>query len=154
MSACNIVRTPQMSGFGIASIGARRLAATRLAIRLYELDHGAPPTSLTDLVPDFLPGVPEDPLFDDHRPIGYEPSGPDAGLFIGAPQVNAESRGKRRSVPTTGPARYPVSMRLDGGRPTATTEPGTSAHAVEHGDDMERQARQSGEHQTTRQAPQ
>ena len=40
----------------------RRAAATALAIRLYRAHHGVWPSNLEQLVPDFLPAVPRDPL--------------------------------------------------------------------------------------------
>ena len=33
-----------------------------LAARAYELDKGHPPANLTDLVPDYLKAVPQDPI--------------------------------------------------------------------------------------------
>ena len=51
----------------------RRLTATAVAIRLYELDHGHRPLGLEDLVPRYLPDVPRD-LFDPQGgPIRYLP---------------------------------------------------------------------------------
>ena len=39
-----------------------RLVAAALAIKLYECDRGRRPASLSDLVPDYLPSVPMDPM--------------------------------------------------------------------------------------------
>jgi hypothetical protein len=58
------------------AIANQRMGATALAIRLYEIDHGWRPDSLEELVPEYLPAVPEDPFFDDGRPIGYETAPP------------------------------------------------------------------------------
>jgi hypothetical protein len=55
-------------------IARRRMAATAIAIKLYEADHGGRPDTLDALVPDYLPAVPADPYVDD-RPIGYKPAG-------------------------------------------------------------------------------
>ena len=49
----------------------RRLNATGLAIRLFELDHGGRPETLALLVPDYLPSVPIDPFAADGAEIGY-----------------------------------------------------------------------------------
>ena len=50
----------------------RRLAATALAIRLYQHDHaGKPPDRLEQLVPQYLPAVPIDPMASPSRAIGY-----------------------------------------------------------------------------------
>ncbi len=54
-------------------LARRRLAATALAVRLYEQDHGVRPAELGNLVPDYLPAVPLDP-FDPHpAPLRYSP---------------------------------------------------------------------------------
>ncbi|MBU0617202.1 MAG: hypothetical protein KKI02_05760, partial [Planctomycetes bacterium] len=62
-------------------IGERRMAATALAIRLYELDHGHRPLTLTDLVPGYLPAVPRDPFATDGRTVGYLPDAPKPILY-------------------------------------------------------------------------
>ena len=52
----------------------RRLAATALAIRLYQIDHaGARPQRLDELVPAYLPKVPLDAMAAGARPIQYLP---------------------------------------------------------------------------------
>jgi hypothetical protein len=49
-----------------------RLAATALAIRLYQHDHaGQRPPTLAALVPDYLPSVPDDPMGPAGTKIGY-----------------------------------------------------------------------------------
>jgi hypothetical protein len=49
----------------------RRLAAARLAIRLYELEHGIEPESLQTLVPEYLDAVPHDPFAPPGEAIKY-----------------------------------------------------------------------------------
>jgi hypothetical protein len=49
----------------------RRLAATVLAIRLYEIDKGRRPETLDQLVPDYLPAVPLDPMVAGGQPLRY-----------------------------------------------------------------------------------
>jgi hypothetical protein len=51
----------------------RRLAATALAMKLYERDHGHPPAALADLVSDYLPAVLNDPFDPSGGPIRYAP---------------------------------------------------------------------------------
>jgi hypothetical protein len=51
----------------------RRLAATALAIRLYEFEHEHRPHALNELVPDYIPAIPLDPFSADGAPIGYRP---------------------------------------------------------------------------------
>jgi hypothetical protein len=55
-------------------LATQRMAATALAIRLYEADHGQRPETLDQLVPDYLPAVPRDPFTLD-EPIKYRPEG-------------------------------------------------------------------------------
>ncbi len=54
-------------------VARNRMAACDLGIRLYELDHGARPTQLEQLVPEYLPEVPKDSFAAETRPIGYLP---------------------------------------------------------------------------------
>ena len=51
----------------------QRLAATALAIRLHELDHGRRPATLEQLVPKYLSELPADAFAADGRRIGYKP---------------------------------------------------------------------------------
>lgn len=54
-------------------LARRRLTATAVAIRLYETDHGQLPQTLDELVPQYLPRIPENPLLGDGSPICYDP---------------------------------------------------------------------------------
>ncbi len=54
-------------------IADRRMAATAIAIRLYESQNGRLPHRLSELVPDYLPAVPIDPFSPTGAPIGYLP---------------------------------------------------------------------------------
>jgi len=55
-------------------VARQRLAATALAMRLYEPDHGArPPARLQELAPQYLPAVPDDPFAPDGRAVRYLP---------------------------------------------------------------------------------
>jgi hypothetical protein len=56
----------------------RRLAAAALAVKLYEAEHaGRSPATLKDLVPAYLPQVPNDPFLAGDTPIRYVPAGDD-----------------------------------------------------------------------------
>ncbi|MCH7596425.1 MAG: hypothetical protein IID35_07685 [Planctomycetes bacterium] len=55
------------------SLAGRKMAATALAIRLYEVDHGQRPKTLTQLVPDYLRELPVDPFASDGRALAYLP---------------------------------------------------------------------------------
>jgi len=51
----------------------RRICATMLGLRLYTVDHqGTLPKTLDELVPAYLPSVPEDPFSPDRGPIRYK----------------------------------------------------------------------------------
>ena len=63
------------------ALATRRMTATALAIRLYEVDHGRRPGALDELVPDYLPALPRDPYAADDRPIGYAPNAPPPVLY-------------------------------------------------------------------------
>ena len=55
-------------------IAMRRMAATALAMRLYEVENGKRPEKLDELVGKYLPAVPIDPFCPDGKPIRYLPS--------------------------------------------------------------------------------
>jgi len=133
-------------------LALRRLAATRLALRLYELDHGALPETLAELVPTYLPAVPVDPLFDDDRPIGYQPAGPEKGLFAGPLCDPNDPSMKRRSPRDSALARYPVAVALDADL-VAPRSPASrsSAHGVEDNCDVEGQRRQTDQQESAHQ---
>ena len=63
------------------TLATRRMAATALAIRLYELDHGRRPASLDELVPAYLDALPADPFAADGRTFGYKPHAPSPILY-------------------------------------------------------------------------
>lgn len=67
------------------SLTSRRLAATALAIRLYQVDKGRRPQSLAELVPEYLPETPRDPFAGDGSAIGYLPEGRPAILYSVGP---------------------------------------------------------------------
>ncbi len=52
----------------------KALLAVGLALRAYRLDHGAYPAGLSDLVPDYLDAVPNDPFAED-VPLRYRIDG-------------------------------------------------------------------------------
>lgn len=62
-------------------LAKRRLAAAALALRMYEADHDRPAVSLTDLVPDYLPELPIDPMAEDGRALGYLPADPPLRVY-------------------------------------------------------------------------
>ncbi|UCE58867.1 MAG: hypothetical protein JSU63_15675 [Phycisphaerales bacterium] len=63
------------------TLARRRMAAIALAIRLYELDRGERPESLSDLVSDYLSEVPADPFASDGTTIRYIRDGEHPRLY-------------------------------------------------------------------------
>lgn len=57
-----------------------RLTAAALAMRMYQIDHGARPDALKTLMPDYLPHVPVDPHDPGGGPVRYVPQGVSAVL--------------------------------------------------------------------------
>lgn len=67
---------PQFSQFPVIAANttaALRQAETAAAIARYQLDHGGPPDDLNQLVPAYIPSVPEDPC--DLQPMRYRREG-------------------------------------------------------------------------------
>jgi hypothetical protein len=52
----------------------RRAAAIALAARLYEAEHGRAPATIAEMVPEFLPRVPLDPMAGRGTPMPYTPA--------------------------------------------------------------------------------
>lgn len=57
------------------SLARQRMAATAIAIRLFEVDHGERPKTLDQLMPAYLPALPTDPFSKAGEPIRYNPAG-------------------------------------------------------------------------------
>ena len=79
-----------------ARLTDRRLAATVLAVRLYQSDHGGRrPHALEELVPRYLPAVPLDAMAAGARPIRYLPSTDRPALYSvghnGADELGGEA---------------------------------------------------------------
>jgi hypothetical protein len=92
------------------TITRRRMAAVAMTIRLYQLDNARLPDKLNDLVPRYLPAIPQDPFADDGRGIGYRlTADPPVLCSVRPPEITFPLRSKR---PATAPARsqtQPVS---------------------------------------------
>jgi hypothetical protein len=57
---------------------ARQITLTAIALKRYQLRHGVLPPALADLVPEFLPEIPRDPM--DGLPLRYRLK--EAGQFV------------------------------------------------------------------------
>ena len=53
------------------TIAEQRMTVVSLAVQLYRADHGKWPERLAELVPAYLPAVPQDPYDEDGRGLGY-----------------------------------------------------------------------------------
>ena len=100
------------------AIAQRRMAATALAMRLYEIDHGRRPKKLADLVPKYLPAVPKDPFDAGGREISYQPDANQPLLY--SVHLNGTDDDGNYDDPMTEP--FPYEQRdlpffLEGGRP-------------------------------------
>lgn len=91
------------------TLARRRMAAVALGIRLWELDHGGLPEHLEQLVPRYLPAVPQDPFVDDGRGVGYRPKANRPILYCVGPPDRSGKRAEiafplRAKLPTSAPA--------------------------------------------------
>ena len=86
-----------------------RMAATAMAMRLYEVDHGRRPTKLAELVPDYLTRLPADPFAADGRAIAYEPK-----AIAESDEFFDRRIGKPTTVPLTQPHPVLYSVGPDG----------------------------------------
>lgn len=77
-----------------AHVTRRRLAATALAVYLFELMEGRRPLTLEELVPVYLPAVPADPFTSEGTPIRYRPSATPALVYSVGPD-GKDNRGNR-----------------------------------------------------------
>lgn len=99
------------------ALAMRRLAGTALAIRLYEVDHGRRPETLTELVPEYLPAVPQDPFAEAGRAIVYLPSAAHPIVYsVGVNGVDDGGDPKRRNTVTKGYWQPDTVFFLDGWR--------------------------------------
>ncbi len=101
----------------------RVMAGTALAIRLYEIDNDRRPAKLTDLVPDYLDAVPDDPFAKPGTPIGYLPNAPRPLLY--SIEINGiDEHGQYADDPDDYPRGYDYDepFFLNGDRPNPPPE--------------------------------
>jgi hypothetical protein len=125
-----------------AGITRRHMAATALAVRLYELKNGQRPTSLDQLVPDCLAELPVDPFAGGGQPLGYRPdASPPVVYSVGADGV--DDAGQWELAPSGGVSRDSKDLVffLNGDRPrvrptSLATQPTTEQAMEENRDDV------------------
>jgi hypothetical protein len=77
----------------------RRLAATALALRLYAAEHdGKFPATLDELVPKYLPSVPNDPFAAGGKPLRFSLSDPGAPGIYSVGEDGIDDGGSRAPV--------------------------------------------------------
>ena len=89
----------------------RRVAAVLLAIRLYETDHGSPPTDLAALVPDYLPQVPIDPLSPDGHVLRFISTPGKQAIYSVGIDGHDDGGSTLLPAPASGQSRDPWNMR-------------------------------------------
>jgi len=77
----------------------RQCAITAIALKRYQLRHGTLPKELTALVPEFLPGVPRDPV--DGKPLRYRLNADGTFLLYSIGADGTDDGGDATSVPST-----------------------------------------------------
>jgi len=129
------------------ALARRRLAATALGIRLYEVDHGQRPEALADLVPVYLPQIPKDPFADNGQTLRYLPYATHPVVYsIGENGLDEEGKVEKRAGD--------VVFFLDGWRqeddeddkvsPPPSIQAGEDQHNVDE-DDRQGDEEESGE---------
>lgn len=98
----------------------RRMAAVALALRLFALDRGRPAATLNELVPDYLPAIPADPLSADGRPLAYANYGGRLVVYsVGADQKDEAGRFETGSQGTVTRDTADLPFFVDGPAPGA-----------------------------------
>ena len=100
----------------------RRMAAVALALRLFEVETGRRPATLTELIPEYLIEVPGDPYSPEGRPLQYVPNARHPILY--SVNENQTDDGGRFELTSTGYIReYKLDLVffLDGQRPLHVT---------------------------------
>ena len=111
---------------GFQTRAMRRMSAVALAIRLYEIDNGSRPAKLADLVPKYIPAVPDDPFDNPGQPLRYLPNAQRPILYsIGSDEEDdCGTWGEDPNEPLSGTSYmyYDIPFFLNGDRPSDEEE--------------------------------
>lgn len=152
------ILTPSLEGMlkqVYTLIALRRLAATGLGIRLYELDHGRRPRTLAELVPDYLPAAPGDPFDPEEGSLRYLPDAAVPLLYsVGQNEIddggafelwaNGSVDGRARDIPFFLNGDRPYAPPTDSSISAPMTQP-SSAEALDQDGHVEDGQRNEGE---------
>lgn len=109
-------------------LAKRRVTGTALAIRLYEVDHGHRPKTLVELVPDYLPHVPEDPFAENGQTLRYLPDATHPVVYsIGDDGLDGEGKAEKWAD---------VTFFLDGWREEDDADDKASPTSAQTGEDQ------------------
>ncbi len=103
--------------FVFRTIAQRRLTATALAVRLYEIDHGKRPAKLELLVPKYLPAVPDDPFAPVGTPLQYRPNAKHPMLYSLGPNTKDDAGAMRPKGKSWDDGPFDICVFLDGWDP-------------------------------------
>ena len=134
------------------------MAASALAIRLYEVDNGSRPETLDDLVPDYVATVPLDPFSDSDDPLRYVPVADPAILYsVGLNGVDDGGTFAFRQFGVIHDEKLDLPFFLDGNRPRSRADlegnDRPSAPADEDHDDHKAEEGDSEEDEPAEQGP-
>ncbi len=131
-----------------ARMAQRRLAATALAIRLFELDQGHRPERLDALVPAYLSVVPADPLSQAAELIRYNPAAVHPLVYsVGRNGVDDGGRQSIRPEHRIDFDRSDILFYLDGKPKDDDGAGDSSAQTIENNEDGEDDKRQADENE-------
>jgi hypothetical protein len=119
-------------------LARRRMAATALAIRLFEVDHQRRPDTLAELVPEYLPHVPVDSFSPDGAAIRYRPRNGAALLYsVGVDGIDHQGMIKQGIDGRLLREQSDIPFYLDGRPKRGSTTAPTSQKAVDENADEE-----------------
>ena len=110
------------------ALATRRIAAVIVAVQLYRAEHGNRyPVSLAQLVPDYLPAVPIDPMAGDGRPLGYHPDTKPAVVYsVGVNGIDDGGTSLAPASGTSSPWQMPDAVFPLESQPAPASQPSSS----------------------------
>ncbi len=129
-------------------LARRREAGTALAVRLYEIDHGRRPDTLSELVPEYIPHLPEDVFAEEGQTLRYSPNALHPMIYsIGDNGLDQGGKSEKWAD---------IVFFLDGWRPedeVAEEGSGNSSQTGEDDDDVENEEGEADEDESGEEEP-